>query len=123
MKSILVVLGFALALGCAKTPPNLTPAASLAFKGTQAIKALDVLRDTAIAANAQIPPLLPEDSTRKVVLYHQSVVKMMQAAPLGWAPAAQQALDELLNHLTDKDKTLLSPYILLVKTVIGEVSR
>ena len=117
------VLVLMLTVGCAKAPPDLTPEASLAFKGTQAVKALDVLRDTAIAAHAQDPPLLSEDSTRKVVQYHQSAIKMMQAAPLGWAPAAKQALDELLNNLTEKDKALLTPYVVLLKTVIAEVTR
>lgn len=112
-----------LLVGCAKVPPNLTPEATQAFHGTQVVKTLDVMRDAAIAANAQIPPLLSEDVTRKVVLYHQSVVKVIQAAPIGWVPFAQRGLDELLGNLPPKERALIGPYAALVKAVIGEVVR
>jgi hypothetical protein len=108
---------------CAKAPPDLTPEASVAFKGTQVVKALDLLRDTSVTANAQVPPVLSEDVTRKVVLYHQSTVKIIQASPSGWVTAAQQGLDELTKNLSASDKATLVPYVTLVKTVLAEVTR
>ena len=123
MKLAIVAFAVILAIGCAKVPPDLTPEASKAFKGAQVVKALDVLRDTAIAAHAQAPPLLSEDATRKVVTYHQSVVKTLQAMPEGWVAFAQKGLDELLTDLPSRERNLLTPYVTLVKTVIAEVTR
>ena len=117
---ILVILS--LTLACAKTPPNLTPEANLAFKATQAVKALDALRDVAIAANDQHPPLLSTDVTRKVVTYHQSMVKIIQASTVGWAPLVQTGLDETLKDLSPHDRQLLAPYAALIKTVISQVT-
>lgn len=109
--------------GCAKAPPHLTPEATRAFHGTQVVKTLDVMRDAAVAANVQVPPLLSTDATRKVVLYHQSVVKVIQAAPAGWVPFAQRGLEEMLDALPPKERAVVGPYAALVKTVIAEVIR
>jgi hypothetical protein len=123
MKRLFLFAAVSLTLACATVPPNLTPAATAAFKGTQVVKALDILRDTAVDANAQTPPLLSEAVTRKVVLYHQSTVKIIQASPAGWVPVAQTGLDELVKNLAPPDKTLLAPYVALIKSVIAEVTR
>lgn len=126
MKYLLLLVALTLSIGCsdgcAKAPPNLTPEASAAFRGLQVVKALDVLREVAIEANKQTPPLLSEDVTRKVVTYHQSAVKVIQASPGGWVPAVQTGLDELLKDLPQKEKALLTPYVTLLKTVIAEVT-
>ena len=123
MKLLLIATVLSLTVACAKTPPSLTPEASLAFKGTQAVKALDILRDTAIEAHAQVPPLLTEEVTRKVVLYHQSTVKIIHGAPAGWTTVARTGLDELMGNLSPPDKALLTPYVALIKTIIAEVTR
>lgn len=123
MKALLISVLLVGLVGCAKTPPNLTPEANVAFKATQAVKALDLLRDTAITANAQTPPLLSEDDTRKVVQYHQSSVKIIQTSPGGWMPAVNQGLDEVLNNLKPGDRAMFSPYVTLIKTLIAEVTR
>lgn len=122
---ILAIVAFSvLLLGCAnKVPPGLTPQASLAFQATQAIKALDILRDTAIEAHAQTPPLVSEAATRQVVLYHQRIVKVVHAAPSGWAPAAVAGLEGLSASLTGTDKAFLVPYMTLVSEVLKEVQR
>lgn len=124
MKTILVaVLGLSLLGGCAKAPPDLTPDASAAFKGTQAVRALDLIRDTAIAANEQVPPLMSTDDTRKVVRYHQSAVKVIQAAPSGWKSTVEAGLDELLKNLSPPDRSRLGPYVTLLKSILQEVAR
>lgn len=123
MKQLSLIVLFSLLFACAKAPPNLTPEANAAFKGTQAVKALDLLRDTAISANAQVPPVLSEAITRKVVLYHQSTVKVIQAAPTGWKATVGTGLDELLSNLTPSERAVLAPYVTLIKTVITEVTR
>ena len=121
MKRLLIFAALSVTLACAKTPPALSPEASVAFKATQVVRALDILRDTAIAAHAQTPPLMPEATTRQVVLYHQSTVKVIQAAPSGWRAVSETGLAELAGHLSPSDKALLAPYLALVKAVIAEV--
>ena len=117
------IIALLFASGCAQAPPNLTPEASIAFQAMRAVKVLDLLRDIAIDAHAQVPPLLAETTTRKVVLYHQSTVKIIQASPGGWTAIALSGLDELVNNLSPPDKALLAPYVALVKTIIQEVTR
>lgn len=127
MKYLFVLVALTITLGCAescaKAPPNLTPEATAAFNGLQAVRALDLLRDTAIAANAQVPPLIDEATTRKIVLYHQSAVKIVQASPGGWKPAVQTGLDELLKDLSPSSKQTLAPYVALLKSILNEVTR
>jgi len=110
-------------VACQHTPPELTPAASAAFKGTQAVRVLDLIRDTATTANEQVPPLMSTEDTRKVVLYHQSAVKTIQAAPTGWKATVDTGLNELLNNLSPPDRARLGPYAALLKTVLAEVVR
>lgn len=105
-------------MACAKPPVDLTPEALVAFRATQAVKVLDVLRDAAIDANATKPPLLSEATTRKVVLYHQATVKITRAAPEGWVPVAKAGLEELERNLTGAEKDHLVPYVRLVKAVL-----
>jgi hypothetical protein len=123
MKSLIVALVLAIGLtSCAKTPPNLTPQATVAFKATQVVKALDLLRDTAITANEQKPPVLTEDQTRKVVQYHQMALKVIQVSPVGWQQTVLVGLDELSVQLGAGRPTLV-PYMQLIKTVLIEVTR
>lgn len=110
-------------LACTPPPPNLTPEATLAFKATRVVKALDILRDTAVDANAQTPPLLSEVTTRKVVTYHQSALKVIEATPSGWKPIVQAGLTEVESNLPPPERALLGPYIALAKTIIDEVTR
>jgi ABC-type uncharacterized transport system auxiliary subunit len=109
--------------GCQHTPPNLTPHETAAFKGTQAIKTLDLIRDTAVAAHAQVPPLLDTATTRAVVSYHKASINVIHVAPDGWKPAVQTGLDELLKSLPANAAQLLTPYVTLLRTLLTEVSR
>ena len=121
MKLIGLLLCVFLFTGCASAPPQLGPAATAAYHKTQAIKALDLLRDTAIAANAQTPPLVSTADTRQVVLYHQSALRLMDAASAGWPALVRTALDETLVHLAPEARQTLQPYVALVQTVLQEV--
>src|SRR5438874_13272896 len=70
-------------------PPNLSPQARAAWYGTRAIKGLDLLRDTALDANAQMPPLVSTATTRKIVRYHESAITAIHATPMGWVSTVQ----------------------------------
>lgn len=115
------LLTFAPLSGCAKAPPALTPAAQQAFYKTQALKVLDLFRDFAIDAEATTPKVLSTDTTRKVVTYHASAVRIMQAADAGWASAVSAGLEETVNALPPNDKQKVAPYAALVRTVLQEI--
>lgn len=122
LKWLIVVL--ALTVGCAShTPPNLSPQAVTAWHGTQVIKTLDLLRDSAISAHETAPPLLTEGETRKVVTWHESAIKVVHDTPNGWEPALNASFAELLKDLPAGPRQLLSPYLTLVQEIIREVRR
>lgn len=114
---ILLVLALA---SCAKAPPTLSPTGVAAYNATRVVKALDVLRDAAIAANAQAQPLLSTANTRLVVNYHESAVKTIGAIPNGWKAIVEQGLTELQVQL-GAEYAQIAPYVNLVKTLIAEV--
>jgi hypothetical protein len=126
LKRIRRTLGLLLVIvwsACASAPPTLSLHATQAFNNTRVIKALDIVRDTAISANAQVPPLVGTATTKRIVTYHESALKIIDAAPAGWSTAVQTGLDELVKDLPPPEKQLLAPYVNLVKTVIAEVTK
>ncbi len=117
--TLLVALALA---GCAPAPPNLTPTATAAFYKTRVIKALDVVRDTAIDAAATTPPLMTQASANTVVKIHRSALRTIQASAAGWPAAVQTALDEGLKNLPKHDADLVAPYVALVKVLLQGVT-
>lgn len=113
--------------GCGGNPPpatdptvNLSASGRAAYHATRAVKALDLLRDIAITAEAQTPKLMSTASTRKVVLYHQSVVKTIAAVPEGWLAVAEQGLTELQKQIPAEEWTQIDPYVRLVLAIYKE---
>jgi hypothetical protein len=121
--ALAVVAALIFSVGCTPPPPELSPQAKLAYRNTQVLKTLDLLRDTAIAANEQTPPLVTTDATRKVVNYHKTVVTTMNALQGGWQTTALTGLDELQRNLPPDDARQLAPYIALVRIIIMEVPK
>jgi hypothetical protein len=120
--TVLTALLAAIALfGCAKAPPTLSPAGAAAFQATRVVKALDVLRDFAIEAEAQNPKVLSTANTRKVVTFHESAVKTIGAVPGGWKPTVTAGLDQLQHDLSAADWQRVAPYVNLIKTLIAGV--
>ncbi len=120
----IVLLALVLAgssFACASAPPNLSPAAHVAFVNTRAIKGLDILRDFAIDANNQQPPIISTATTRKVVLYHESSVKIIDASGSGWRAAVLTGLDELVKEIPASESPKLTPYVILLKTILTEI--
>ena len=107
--------------GCAKAPPTLSPAGRAAFQAQQAVRVLDVIRDFAVAANDQTPPIVARNDMRKIVEFHQQVVRTIRAVPDGWKPIALTALDQLKADLPPPTWKLLQPYVALLTAVIQEV--
>lgn len=99
---------------------NLSPSGRAAYHATRAVKALDLLRDIAITAEQQSPKLMSTASTRKVVLYHQSVVKTIAAVPDGWVAIAEQGLTELQKQIPLEEWQQIEPYVRLVLALYKE---
>jgi hypothetical protein len=120
MRTLILALCLA-TLSCVHAPPNLSPAGSAAFYGTRVVHGLDLLRDSAIAANEQTPTLVSTATTRTIVTFHQSAVRVIQATPSGWKPSVLTGLDETMATIPLDERKRLAPYVALVKTLIAEV--
>ncbi len=121
MKRLLIacVLACSLSACSGNAQPQLTPAGQVAVSATQVIKALDVIRDTAIDLNAQVPPVLSTATTRKIVSFHESAVKTILAAPSGWKQTVTAGIGQLQSDLAPIDWTRIKPYVDLVVALIG----
>lgn len=110
-------------IGCASNaPPTLSPQGTAAFHGTRVVRALSVLQDFAIAAEAQSPKLLSTDHTRLVVDFVGASVKVIGAVPGGWKPAVYAGLTQLEHDLQPPAWQRIAPYIQLLKVLIAEVA-
>jgi hypothetical protein len=104
-----------------QSPPTLSPAGTAAFQATRVVKALDILRDFAIDAEAQDPKLISTDNTLKVVNFHEAAIKTIGAVPGGWKATVQAGLDQLKDDVLPAEWQRLLPYVALIKSLI-EVS-
>ncbi len=127
MGRLITATALLLAVSCAtytRVPPTLSTAAQRAFRNTQIIKTLDLIRDVAIAASDQSPPLVSVDTTRNVVLFHQAALKMIQASDAGaatsiWKASILTALDETMRLLPEKERPVLAPYAALIRSALS----
>lgn len=121
-KLLLLALLLSFAPACASNPsPSLTPVGQAAVTATQVIKALDVVRDTAVDLNAAQPPILSSKVTLQIVNFHESAVKVILAAPTGWKNTVVAALGQLQSDLSPADYARIAPYVALVQTLIASV--
>jgi|HubBroStandDraft_2_1064218.scaffolds.fasta_scaffold33720_2 hypothetical protein len=106
----------------AQPPPTLAPASIDDFHKTQAIQALDQIRNIAIAANATTPPQMSTASTRLVVSFHEATVKTIQAAGSGWPATIETAVDNFAKGLPAADATVIAPYVALIDALLKGLS-
>jgi hypothetical protein len=92
VRKLLIVVLLVGTVGCAKPPVGLSPDAAIAFQASRVVKALDVVRDAAIAAHDMTPPKLTTNDTREVVQWHKTVVQVIQVTPAGWKPVVKTSL-------------------------------
>lgn len=121
VRAVFLVALLSLAPGCATSaPPNLSPQAQAAWRGTRIIHALDMVRDIAIDANAQSPPLLNEATTRQVVLVHQTLITIIHSQSAGWREMVLAGLAGLIEVLPTTDYLQLRPYIQIARAAVLE---
>lgn len=109
--------------GCGvKPPPNLSPTGAREWQETRVIKALDLARDIAVEANTTMPPLLNQDTTRRVVLYHETALHAIHAAAAGWQAVAQSLTTDLSKTLTSAEQTTLRPYLSSIQAILKELT-
>lgn len=119
MKYLLFMLMLTLS-GCAPPPQHLSVVSTTAFQKTRVVKVLDLLRDTAIDASSEVPPVLSTATARKVVQAHQAALKAIQASDTGW-PAAVSVILAQLSHdqtLLPTEAQRLAPYFELAAQVL-----
>lgn len=121
MRTLLIVLALLVIPACAPLPPNLTPQAVTAFNSQRVQTALDIIRDTARTAAAQVPPVIPQATANRVNDWHEAAITIVHAAGAGWQAAVEASLDALLANLPVADTALLRPYATLAKTILTEV--
>jgi hypothetical protein len=129
LSDLLVILSFVASMGfvwtvesCAKAPPSLGPVAAQDFQKTRVIKGLDLLRDFAIDGEAATPKVVSTATTRQIVTYHQSALKILDAAGSDWKAVVGTSLDALVPALPEKDRPKVAPYVALVKGLLQEVN-
>ena len=106
---------------CASAPSQLSPIGRSAFYTMRVVRSLDMVRDIAISANAQTPPLLSTAVTRQVVEYHRSALLTMKQAPEGWKAVVSTGLEQLSTKLLPDDLKQLKPYLDLTRVLLQEV--
>lgn len=119
---VLVLLLAAGSWGCAKAPPSLSPPGVAAFNALRVVRALDVVRDTAIDAEAQVPPLISTADTRTVIDFHEAALKTIAAVPSGWKATVLAGLDQLKTDIVPAAWARIQIYVNLLKAVIAEVA-
>jgi len=124
MKGFIVTLALALVLGgCAKAPPELSPAGNAAFQAAKVVRTLDIVRDVATDAHAQVPPLISTDNTRRIVTWHSAALRTIGAAPGGWKPTVLAGLDQLEKVVPPAEWVHVEVYVRLLRTIIAEVQQ
>ena len=127
MRTLLTALLLSIALvttpACRHLPPNLTPAATKAWYGTQAIKTADVVMEIANDAHNTVPPLLSAADALKVVNWHQSALSIIHEGATGWDHLVTSSLNELMRDLPPSARDVLAPYAALIKNILNEVQQ
>lgn len=120
---LFIVLCFCLALSsCAKAPPTLTPVGVADWNSLQLVHNLDLIRDLVDAGAKQTPPVFSRDVDVKVATWHKAALQTLLARGSGWKGALTTGLNQLLAQLSPPDREKLTPYVLLINTVLASIA-
>lgn len=121
MKALLLILCLSFVACASHIPPNLNPEATRAWYGTEILKNLDRVRDAANDAHNTTPPLVDAPTTLKIVEWHQSAIKIVHDAAVGWREALAASLAALQKNLPAATWQLIQPYVALVQNILKEL--
>lgn len=117
---LLLALSLPFLSACGPKPaPVVNPAVTRAQQALQVVKALDVIRDTAVGAAATQPPLLSPHALQLVLVWHESAVKVIDAVPGGWQAAVLAGLDQLKADLPPAEYARIAIYVAAAQAAIG----
>ncbi len=105
-RSLIFVALLVLSSACVSTPPNLTPAAQVAFQADQVVLKVNALENAAIAAQANGSISL--DTARAIVTFCVGADTVLKAAPLGWQQTILRAWNATKSVIPTKDPTVAS---------------
>jgi len=119
MKTLCLILALAvLPVGCAKTPPTLSPPAATAFQNHQIQKVLDLVRDTAQDGHATTPPVFTADTARKITVWHKAAITTLHARGQGWQATVKTGLIEALQTIPEPERAKFEPYVKLLEALL-----
>ncbi len=98
---------------------NLTTPGIAALHASEVVKVLDVIRDTAVDAEAV--KLMPTATAKAVVTWHNAALETIKATPNGWKATVLAGLDALLKGLAPAERQILAPYIAAAEMTIKAV--
>jgi hypothetical protein len=126
MKRLILVVVLVVSSACAvpasfggRSTAQLTAPGVQALHTVEAVKALDLVRDTAIDGEAA--KVIPTDTTALVVKAHKSILIVIRTTPGGWKPAVIATLEQLKKDIPARDATQLGPYIDAAISIIKAV--
>ena len=119
MIPILLCLCLSFSTSCAHPPPTLTPQGVSDWNTLQIGHDLDLIRDIVDAGAHTSPAIFSRDVDVKVATWHKAAVTTLASRTAGWKAAIQTGVDQLLAALSQGDRDKLTPYALLIKTVLA----
>jgi hypothetical protein len=114
-----LVLVVALGVACGKNAPVVTPDAQQAFDKVRVVNALNLLRDIAVVANAQTPPVISDATLVKVNTYYNAAIGTVNASGHGWAVTLSVALDEVVKTFPEHEQGALGFYTGLLRSLFA----
>ena len=118
MKAIILALLCVSFCACAPAPSGLSTAGLQAWHQHEVQKDLDIVRDLAVEANMQTPPILSTETTRKIVLFHKTAITLIHDAPSGWKALVLTSMDALKQDLTVAEYAVIAPYLAVARSVV-----
>ena len=115
-KIFVLALALAISPACApkqiggRSTANLTAPGVAALQKTEAIKLLDVIRDTAVDGEAA--KVIPTATTQKIVLWHRSAIEVIKQTSSGWQAITITSLQQLQKDLPSNVEKIIEPYII-----------
>jgi len=126
---VLILLVALACAGCAKAPPNLTPAGVVVWQANEATVILGNVQRTAIGLNGvqrcEIPrpcePLFSDRNTGIVVDVVTDGLLTLRAVPSGWRATTSEALNRVAMRLDEAGRTKIAGYLQAAREAVEAI--